>query len=435
MRTALRTSSLPACFLGCLISVASLEADDWPQWLGPDRNGVSKETGWSKKWSPLPTLWKKKIGSGYSSIVVAKGRLILFHRIGDELRVDSLDPMTGDLQWKFSYPTTYVDRYRYDSGPRCCPTIYEGRVYTLDPDGVLHALNLTTGEKLWGHEIKSEHRLKQNFFGTGATPIVENGVLYAHLGGPERKLGTGYTFAFDAKTGGLLWKTPTYGGSYASPSVARVDAVDHLFIFHRGGMLCLDPKKGEKRWNYVWHSRQYESVNAATPLVVGDILFFSATYRTGSVCLRIKKDSYEELWKDDPQSREKIMDIHWTPPNYLDGYVYGFSGRHPQGSALKCVELKTGDVKWSWPSYLCRGSMIFSDGHFIAMGEYGDLALLRLSPAGARELVKIPNLLKHPAWTVPTLANGLLYLRDRENLICLDLRGDEKKSRNEQPSD
>jgi len=117
------------------------------------------------------------------------------------------------------------------------------------------------------------------------------------------------------------------------------------------------------------------------------------------------------------------MDIHWAAPNYLDGYVYGFSGRHSNGCTLRCVELVTGNLRWEWDGYLDRGSMIYSDGHFIAMGERGDLGLLKLSPKGHEEVARVPNILKYPAWTVPTLSNGFLYLRDLGTLICLDLRG------------
>jgi hypothetical protein len=167
-------------------------------------------------------------------------------------------------------------------------------------------------------------------------------------------------------------------------------------------------------------------VNAATPVVVDDLLFFSAAYRTGGVLLRVKKDSFDTVWQDSLSSREKILATHWSTANYLDGHLYGFSGRHESGSDLRCVELKTGKVKWKWESYLGRGSMIYSDGHFIALGERGDLALLRLSPTGHTEIRKVPRVLRHPAWTPPTLAHGLLYLRDEHKLICLDLRGKTK---------
>ena len=408
-------------------SSSALRCDDWPHWLGPERDGVSAEKGWLKKWPAAgpPRLWEQEIGSGYSSIIISGGRLLLFHRVENTLHVDSLEAATGKRQWRFSYPTDYEDLYGYDSGPRCAPAVYRGGVYTLGPKGVLHCLELETGKKRWMIDIRTRYSIGANFFGTGATPLVTDGKIFCNLGGirfiTEGKR-DGMAFAFDAKTGKELWKTVSDGGSYASPSLAEIDGANQLFIFHRGGLSCYDPATGKERWKFPWHARFRDSVNGATPLVVGDKVFFSATYGAGSVCLQVKKDSYKTLWKDDLTKRGRILDIHWTPPNYLDGHLYAFSGRNPPDAMFKCVELATGKVKWEWRSYLYRGSMIYSDGHFIAMGEFGDLALLQLSPAGHKELTRVPRVLTTPAWTVPTLSGGLLYLRDTKKLICMDLR-------------
>ena len=257
-------------------------------------------------------------------------------------------------------------------------------------------------------------------------------MLYCHLGGvdyvPDERVRDGIAFALDAATGKELWKSTTDGGSYAAPNLATIDGADHLFIFHRGGLSDFDPKTGKERWKFPWHSRIPESVNGMTPLVAGDLLFFSATYRTGSVCLRVRKDSYETVWKDDLAQRDRILDIHWCPPIYRDGHIYAFSGRNEPDAVFKCVELATGKVRWEWRNYLLRGSMIWSDGHFIALGEWGDLALLELTPAGHRELARVRDALRRPAWTVPTLSGGLLFLRDEHSLICRDLRVPEQGS-------
>ncbi|MEC9352536.1 MAG: PQQ-binding-like beta-propeller repeat protein [Planctomycetota bacterium] len=405
--------------------------EDWPHWLGPRHDGSSAEKGWLKKWPEKgpPRLWEQDIGSGYSSITTSGGRLLLFHRVENSLHVDSLDPGTGKRQWRFSYPTDYEDLYGYDSGPRCAPAVYQGAVYTLGPKGLLHCLEVETGKKRWMIDIRTRYSIGANFFGTGATPLVTAGKIFCNLGGirfiTEGKR-DGMAFAFDAKTGKELWKTVSDGGSYASPSLAEIDGAKHLFIFHRGGLSCYDPATGKERWKFPWHARFRDSVNGATPLVVGDKVFFSATYGIGSVCLQVRKDSYKTVWKDDISKRGRILDIHWTPPNYLDGHLYAFSGRNPPDAMFKCVELATGKVKWEWRSYFYRGSMIYSDGHFIAMGEFGDLALLQLSPAGHKELTRVPRVLTTPAWTVPTLSGGLLYLRDTKKLICMDLRAKKK---------
>ncbi len=401
-------------------------AEDWPEWLGPTRDSVSRETGWLKDWpgEGPRRLFEKAIGEGYSGISVARGHLILFHRVKDEMVLEDLDPLTGAVKWRFAQPTDYEDRYGYSGGPRAQPLIHlegeKGRVYSLCPMGVLNALDLSTGKKHWGRDLESELHLDGFFFGVGAAPVIDGKLLFLNLGGTDP--GTGLTLALERTTGEIVWKAPTDGGAYAAARVAEIDGARHLFIFHRGGMTCFDPTSGGERWRFPWQSRVYESVNAATPVIVGDILFFSATYGTGGVALRVTRDSFDTIWKDDVNSREKSIETHWSTANYLDGYLYGFSGRHEQGCDLRCVDLKTGKVEWKWESYLGRGSMIFSDGHFIALGERGDLALLKLGPGGHEEVRRVPGVLRHPSWTPPALANGLLYLRDEHRLICLDLR-------------
>ena len=417
---------------------APLRADDWPNWLGPSEDNASAETGWSKDWPAggPPRLFTKDIGEGYSAVAVAKGRLVLFHRVDDRLVVDALAATTGASEWSFSYPTRYVDRYGYNGGPRCSPivdvAVEAPRLYTLGPSGVLHCLDFASGKVLWKRDVQSEYEVEPFFFGVGAAPILHGELLIMNLGGTEA--GSGFTFAFRKADGALKWKAPTGGGAYAAARVATIDGVEQLFVFHRTGLSSFDPATGASRWEFQWLSRVYESVNATTPVVSGDIVFVSAAYRTGSAALRVKKGSYEVLWKDDARSREKALESHWSNVNLVGEHLYGFSGRHESEARLTCLELATGKVAWRWASYLGRGSMLYSDGHFIALGERGDLALLQLSPDGHKELHRVPGVLRYPAWTPPVLANGVLYLRDEHRLIAFDLRAKPAKNPAERPA-
>ncbi|HVR75691.1 MAG TPA: PQQ-binding-like beta-propeller repeat protein [Planctomycetota bacterium] len=405
---------------------SSAFAEDWAEWLGPTRDGVSAEKGWLKDWPPEgpPRLFEKPIGEGYSGLSVASGRLILYHRVKDTNVLESLDPLTGKPQWRFEEPADYTDAYGYNGGPRSQPLVHKdgdrSLVFALCPRGVLNALDLSTGKKVWRRDLQGEFRIEPFFFGVGVAPFLEGDHLIMNLGGAD--LGSGMAFCLDRRDGRLVWKTPTDGGSYATARTADVGGARQLFLFHRGGLSCLDPADGREKWKFPWVSRIYESVNAATPLIAGDLLFLSATYGTGGALLRVKKDSHEVLWKDEPSRREKSIETHWSTASLADGFLYGFSGRHEQGSDLRCVELETGKVRWKWESYLGRGSMIGSDGHFIALGERGDLTLLVLGPGGHEEKRRVKRILSYPAWTPPTLSGGLLYLRDERRLICLDLR-------------
>ena len=409
-----------------ICSVSRISADDWPFWLGLRHDGTFAETGWLKDWPAdgPKRLFEIPAGLGYSSVAVADGNLLFFERVGSVFNVDNLDPLTGRRKWRYSYPTDYIDRYGYSSGPRCCPVIDVSstprRVFTLGPKGVLTSLDLDSGNKLWVRDLQGEHNLQSNFFGVGAAPVLRGDRLFVNLGGTD--VGTGLTFALDKSSGKTVWKKETGGGSYAAARIESVSGANQLFIFHRTGMTCFDPKDGREKWHFPWMSRTYESVNAATPVLADDVLFFSATYRTGGVALRVKTESYELMWKDDPRAREKILDTHWSTSIHVDGYLYGFAGRHEPESTLRCVDLKTGEVQWTWASYLGRGALLYSDGHFIGLGERGDLALLQLNKEGYKELHRVRRVLSSPAWAVPTFANGLLYLRDEDKLICMDLR-------------
>jgi outer membrane protein assembly factor BamB len=344
-RAAVRIPCLLA-FLGAAAGLPPLAADDWPLWLGPTGDGVSAETGWRKDWpeSGPPRLFEKAVGEGYSAVAVAKGRLVLFHRQGKELRIEALDPLTGKEGWHFAYPTDFTDRYGYNGGPRCAPIAGaaggKDLVFALGPTGVLHALALGTGELAWKRDLQGEHGLAENFFGVGAAPLLDGGVVYVHLGGTD--LGTGLAFALEAATGKTLWKTPTDGGSYAAARLAEIDGARHLFVFHRGGLSDLDPASGRERWKFPWYSRTYESVNAATPLVIGDALLFTATYGTGAVALRVRKEAHEVIWQDDLRAREKKLDCHWSTPIHREGHLYGFAGRHEQGSDLGASSSRPG---------------------------------------------------------------------------------------------
>ena len=409
----------------------SLAASDWRVWLGPQLDGSSGETGWQKDWpaSGPPRLFENEIGEGYSAVAIAQGKLVLLHRVKNEEIAECLDPLTGAQKWRASSSTDYVDQYGYNGGPRAMPIVWDrsaenakppSLVFTLSPLGTLRALQLDDGKQVWKRDLESEHKLERFFFGAGPAPCLDRGRLYLNLGGPDP--GSGLAFAIDGESGKTLWKSPTGGGAYSVGRVAEIDGARQLFIVHRTGMSCFDPESGREKWKFPWVSRSYESVNAATPLVLGDLVFFSAAYKTGAFCLRVKKETHEAAWKDDLAGREKSLETHWSTANLVDGHLYGFSGRHENESELRCVELKTGKVLWKWSSVLGRGCALYSDGHFIALGERGDLALLKLSPKGHEEIRRVPGVLRYPAWTPPVLAHGILYLRDEHKLVAMDLR-------------
>jgi outer membrane protein assembly factor BamB len=394
------------------ICLSPATATDWPQFLGPTRNGASPETGLIASWPKTgpPVLWDREVGAGFSGPVIAGERLILFHRDDDNEVVEFLDAATGKGRWKFAYPTRYRDDFGKGDGPRSTPLVAGGRVYTLGAEGKLHCLDLETGKKVWERSLNEEYQVRKGFFGVATSPLVEGDLLLINVGGK----GAGIV-AFAKDTGKEVWKATDHEASYASPVAATIDGVRHVIFFTREGIVSLDPKDGTVRFSKHWRSRMNASVNAATPLIVGDHLFVTASYDTGAILLRVRKDSVEEIWQSD-----EALSSHYDTAVVHERYLYGIDGRQEQRPRFRCVELKTGKVRWTREDFGCA-SLVIADGKLIILNEDGDLILVEPTPDAYREKARA-SVLSSPCRSPLALANGRLYGRDNKKLVCWDLK-------------
>jgi outer membrane protein assembly factor BamB len=386
---------------------------DWPQFLGPTRNGVSPENGLLQTWGEKgpPVLWEKEVGEGYSGPVVVGDRLILFHRVGAEEVVECLDAAGGKPKWKYAYATAYRDALGKGDGPRSTPVVSEGRVYTLGAEGGLLCLDMEKGTKVWSRALVNDYKIKQSYFGVGTTPLVEGDLLLVNVGGGK---GAGIV-AFNKADGKEVWKATDHDASYSSPVAATIDGVRHVLFFTREGIVSLDPANGAVRFTKHWRAKIDASVNAATPVLVDDQVFVTASYGTGALLAKVKKDKLEEVWSND-----ETLSCHFDTPVYRDGYLYGFDGREESGAVLRCVELKSGKGKWEKKGF-GTGSMILADGNLILMSENGELVLLGATPEKYDEKAKAP-VLASPVRAYMALANGRLYGRDNKKLVCWNLK-------------
>jgi outer membrane protein assembly factor BamB len=400
----------------CLVLTSPVTAPasngDWPQFLGPTRDGLSTETGLLATWPKEgpPEAWKRDVGAGFSGAVVAGEWLILFHRVDDKEVVEGLEATSGKPRWKYQYETKYRDAFGKGDGPRATPLIAGEVVYTLGAEGRLSCVNLKSGEKVWDHNLVGEYKPRKGFFGVGTSPILEGDRLLINVGAN----GAGIV-AFNASDGKELWKATDQEASYSSPVAATIDGVRHVFFFTRDGLVSLDPKEGKERFSMKWRSRNNASVNAATPVLVEDRLFLSASYGTGAILLKVHKDKVDPVWKND-----ESLSNHYDTSIYHEGYLYGLDGRQEEGARLRCVDFKTGKVQWTKEGFGCA-SMIKADGRLIAMTEGGDLVLLEPSAKEYREKARA-SALGSPCRAPLALANGRLYARDAKTLICWDLR-------------
>lgn len=424
---------------------------DWTSFLGPTHNGVSTETKLLREWpkgGPL-LVWEMKKGTGYASPAIQGERLVYFHRVDNREKVECLNAETGAKYWDFSYPTDFEDRYGYNNGPRASPVIDGDRVYSYGAQGKLHCLKLETGQVIWKRDIAAEYKVPQDFFGTATNPLLEGDLLIINVGAP----GGPSVAALHKLTGKTVWGAgDQWGPSYASPVPATVQGNRRVFVFAggesrppNGGLLSINPVNGAIDFTFPWRSRSYESVNAASPVVAGNQVFISASYKTGGALLNVSPDMKQSVaWT----SQE--IGTHFNTAVAKDGYLYAFDGRNEPDASLVCVELKTGKVMWrvnpEWEETLnfdgnerkqrlgtFRGTLLAVDGRFLCLGELGHLLWLDLSPQGYKEMARHWLFAARETWSLPVLSRGLLYISQHSRdmlrgtpprLLCYDLRSE-----------
>ena len=355
-------------------------------------------------------LWRTPVGEGFAGPVVVGERLILFHRVDDREVVDALDALSGRPLWRFGYPTTYRDDFGFDEGPRSAPVIVDGRIFTFGAQGQLHALSLDTGEAEWTVDTKERFNFRKGFFGAAGSPLVEGRQVIVNVGGDDAGI-----VAFDAGSGAVLWTATSDEASYSSGVGADFDGVRHAVFLTRNGLVGLDPASGQIRFERRWRSRLRASVGAATPLIIDDLVFVSATYGTGAAALRVTGSKLEELWSSDD-----ALSNHYATSVHHNGYLYGFHGRQEYTPSFRAVELRTGAVQWSSDGFQA-GTVTLAGDRLVIVRETGELLIAEASPEAFDPLARA-QILPPVVRAYPALANGLLYVRNENTLVCLDLR-------------
>ena len=270
---------------------------DWPDFLGPARNGKSPEVNVLAPWPAQgpPIVWQAALGTSYGAPSLSRGRLFHFDRHDDQARLTCRAAETGRELWRCEHPTDYQDMLNYNNGPRCTPVVDGSRVYTFSADGMLQCVRTADGTPVWRIDTMQRFGVAQNFFGVGSTPVLFQDVLIANIGGsppgspadvysgPVEGNGTGIV-AFDKHTGEVRWSATDELASYASPVLASIGDRPWCFVFARGGLIGCDPRDGSVDFSFPWRADLLESVNASSPVVVGSDVFISETYGPGSAC-------------------------------------------------------------------------------------------------------------------------------------------------------
>lgn len=412
MRDALISAFLLLSFVSAAPpqSANSQHTDAWPHFLGPRRDGTAPATRIAVWPESGPTVrWRRNVGEGFAGPAVAAGRLLLFHRVGDEEVLDSLDPATGQLHWTTSYATDYRDDFGFDEGPRATPAIANGRVFTLGAQGKLQAVELTTGQKLWSVDTQARFDVRKGFFGAAAAPLVDAGRVMVNVGGR----GAGIV-AFDATNGKVLWSATDDEASYSAPVTAELGGRHSALFFTRNGLLEIDPTSGQVRADYPWRSRSRSSVNAAAPLVIGHRVYLSASYGTGAVLLERGDSGFTPVWSSDD-----VLTNHYATSVHHRGYLYGFHGRQEYEQSLRAVELSTGKVAWEIERF-GAGTLLLAGERLLILKERGELVLSEATPEAFRPLASA-RILDATVRAYPALANNLLFARSGSELVAVEL--------------
>lgn len=396
-------------FAGGLASLAGLQmtvtAADWPHWRGPDYKGISAEKGWLAAWTgsgPKPR-WRGAAGTGFSSFSVAGGRVFTMGNEAGTESVVAFDELTGKPLWKHSYPCP-LDPNLYEGGPNATPTVDGDKVFTFSRQGQLFCLEAATGNVVWQRNLRQDTGAEEVEWGYSSSPLVQDRLLILNLG----TAGT----AVDKTTGKVVWSNGRGKGGYATPVPFEFNQRPFIALFGAKALSLLDPKTGKVAAGFPWET-SYD-INSADPIIAGQSIFISSGYNRGAALLNLASGKPALVWEN------KNMRNHFNPCVLIDGHLYGIDGNAGRGAALRCLDARTGAVKWSEAS-VGAGSLTAADGKLIVLSERGELLIAPASPDGFKPTGRA-QVLGGRCWTTPVLANGRILCRNaRGDVVSLDV--------------
>jgi outer membrane protein assembly factor BamB len=407
--------------ISTMLHGAAWAADDstspkWPQLLGPHRNGISSETGLFDEWphDGPKEVWRAPGGVGMSGLAIRDGRLVtMVQRDGRQWLV-AHDALMGTAIWQVPLASEYHNPM--GDGPRGTPTIDGERVFAFTGEGTLACVRFADGGVLWSHDVPAELKVKRAEYGMACSPLIAGNHVVVTAGAPQATIA-----AFDAKSGKLAWKAGNDPAGYSSPAVLDVGGQEQLVAATGASILGLSPKTGAVLWRFPFETNF--NCNIATPIAIDGTVFVSSGENHGSVSLALMPDGEQfklaEVWSSlGPKS---VLRSEWQTPLLLDGYLYGMDNVGGAGpiTHLTCVKADTGERAWQKPRF-GKGNLIAADGKLFLSTMEGELVVLRATPEKYDEIGRAVVI--GPTRQAPALCGGLLYLRDDEEIVCLDVR-------------
>lgn len=385
-------------------------AADWPNWRGPNYNGISAE----KDWDPLKIkdgtkpLWQTSIGIGFSAISVSDGLAYTMGNTGtkgeDESKHNDIifcfDAETGKEVWRRIYPQPLDPKY-YEGGSLATPTIDGDKVYTISKDGKVFCLDAKTGNVVWNRDISSEEfGIKRTTWGHSGSPLVIDNMVIYNAGG----MGV----ALNKDNGSLIWEGDKEPGGYATVVPFMTGNQKCIALFGFKDIIGLVAETGKELWRFPWKTKH--DVNAADPIIVGNKIFISSGYGIGCALLKIENANVTEIWRNKNMCNKMNGSVFWM------GYIYGVD----EGGELRCLDSETGDIVWAQGGF-GMGSLMVADGKLIVLGENGNLVIADATADGYK-VISEAKILSPRCWSVPVLANGRIYARNAGgDMVCLDV--------------
>lgn len=399
--------------MGSELPPITVGGSDWLNWRGPNYSGKSTFTGIRSNWdNGLQKLWEVgflcqgKESLTWSQPVIQGNRLVIPGRSETHDLLFCLDAADGGLIWKSEIEC--LPGESWGTGSRATPAIRDSLVYSFGSSGILACWSLYDGELMWKKDVMDEGGLTPEW-GHSSSPLIYENMVIVQGGGDARLI------AFDKRDGKVLWKTPGGEAGYSAVVMAPLNTGTVLLQFHGTGLAAVDPSTGKELWSAPWETNYY--VNCNTPIVRNDTVFITSGYNTGSQLLKISKTGYNIIWESD------VIASHLSDQILLGNYLYGYTKNAGNRGPFACVMFKTGEEVWSTKE-IGGGSIAWVDDHFVALGVKGDLFLVKPNPEQFTLVGKMENAIPEvpkSSWTPPVVANGKLYLRYMQKMVCYDL--------------
>ncbi len=398
--------TLSICFSGAA-------AGDWPNWRGPNLDGISTETNWDPyALNDVKIAWQAEIGIGYSSVSVADGKAYTMGNVNRDTDVIyCFDAVSGEELWRYTYDEPLDPKY-YEGGPSATPTVHDGKVYTLSKSGKVFCLDAATGEVIWHRKLPHQEGLgrvlpaKRPTWGFASSGLIFDDMIIFNVGSAG--------VALDKNDGSIIWHSNRGESGYATPvPFTAADGSTQLALFGKDSLMAIDPNDGQVLWSYPWQTRY--DVNAADPMIVGDEIFITSGYNRGATLLKMNATP-TPIWEN------RTMRSQMSGPVLIGDYLYGIDQNQ-----MACVRWDTGEQLWTERS-VGNGTLSAAGDKLIVLSERGRLMIVEACPNGFNELSGA-DVLSARCWSPPTLSNGLIYARNsRGTLVAVDVRDEHMQS-------